>query len=270
MGKYLKAILIMVVLLTSCQSKPPAEQTLETLIAQINEKIEQSRFDEAKIILRQVKDDNLYMSFYSEIIHKQADINNAASLFAEIESLNFPNNPLVKSTLHFQLESAISMKYNYDDLMSVDQIKAFKILALCTYAFIEDFQFTQANVEPFLSMLVFMMKNLPVYSTLAVTNDLTMPTEKAQLIMRDAFGFPNFDEFVYKGDKVDVSFIGMGGPGDMIIESAIVGPIWTTFEMALETYEMDGSAGKVFRFKLLTRYNPTSIFGFTIESLIKS
>jgi hypothetical protein len=267
--KHCAVFLFILVLLVACvkPAQDPAvleQARIEQLYKDIDLAIVAGKYEAAKSLLSDVKDETKRSDFYKRIILKDVRIENAADYLDEIESPGFLSNPKLKSDLMDTLDDVLETTYTYQTLFNADQRSYINVLAVTSYDILRENNQSHDAIYSFLSNFIRELNSKTNYSGFDFVNDTILVTD-ATKIMTDAFGKPDFTDFEKIGGRVDVSFYGIGGPvGSVEFTSMDIQPEQILLVYVFTRYAYDGSVYAVTDFELTVRYNPSSMFGLTI------
>jgi len=268
MKKWLVIIMILVLLVACAKPAEDPEVVEQARITQLYKDIEAAiigkKFDVAKPLIVQVKDETKKHDFFKRIILADATITNAADYLNEIKSPGFMTNPDLTSDLVKTLDEALDTIYTYETLFNTDQRSYINVLAVTSYDILRENDFSRDAVTSFLSNFISVMKSKTSYSGFDIVNETIAETDAVK-IMTDAFGKADFTDFEMSGGRVDVSFYGIGGPiGSVEFKKMDIQPEKILLSYSFTRYDYDGSVYAITNFELTVRYNPASMFGLTI------
>lgn len=261
--------LIILVLLFGCvknveDTVDVEKTTIEKLYNDVDQAILTKDFAKAKNLILEVKDQAKTAAFYKRIITGDANIDNAEDYEVEINTPGFIDDPLLKDDLLKTLDEYLDEIYSYTTLFSSDQRSYINVLAVTSYDILRENNFSRDAVTSFLSNFIREMNSKTNYTDFNVVADSISETDAIK-IMTDAFDKGDFTDFGKVGNRIDVSFYGIGGPiGSVEFIEMDVQPTQIKLTYTFTRYDYNGAVYAVTTFELNVRYNPASMFGLTI------
>lgn len=262
-------IMMILVLLVACAKPAEDPEVVEQArITQLYKDIETAivgkKFEDAKTLIVQVKNETKRHDFFKRVMLVDANIANSANYLKEIKTPGFLTNPDLTDDLVQTLDEALDIMYTYATLFNADQRSYINVLAVTSYDILREDNFSHDAVHSFLSNFIREMNSKTTYAGFDFVDD-TIALSDAVKIMTDAFGKADFTDFEESGSRIDVSFYGIGGPvGSVEFKTMDIQPEQILLNYTFTRYDYDGSVYAVTNFVLAVLYNPASMFGLTI------